>query len=125
METLGGLIFVDEDLSLNRNQTCHHPDDGFVAPLTANTQGSVVEGSVAGEFGDRKPPSAAYATQAPVFGISGNSALGGTFWDGRATGELLGSPAADQAWVRSSIPRSRRSPRARVSYTGYAPLRIP
>lgn len=113
MQALGGLIFADEDLSLNRNQscqTCHHPDEGFAAPLTANTQGSVVEGSVSGEFGDRKPPSAAYATQAPVFGISGNSALGGTFWDGRATGELLGSPAADQALGPFLNPKEQALP---------------
>jgi len=113
MQKLGGLIFVDEDLSLNRNQscqTCHHPDEGFAAPLTANTQGSVVEGSVPGEFGDRKPPSAAYATQAPVFAISGNSALGGTFWDGRATGELLGNPAADQALGPFLNPKEQALP---------------
>jgi cytochrome c peroxidase len=100
MEALGKAIFEDTNLSLNGNQscqTCHHPDEGFAAPVSATTRGSVVEGSIPGSFGDRKPPSAAYATQAPVLGLSGNSALGGTFWDGRATGELLGNPAADQA----------------------------
>jgi cytochrome c peroxidase len=50
-------------------------------------------------FGNRKPPSAAYATLSPIFHYDGDEELfiGGNFWDGRATGELLGNPAADQA----------------------------
>jgi cytochrome c peroxidase len=102
--SLGRLLFEDETLSLHENQscqTCHHPDEGFAASVDATfaTQGSVVQGSklLEGSFGDRKPPSAAYATFAPTFGTSGNSALGGTFWDGRATGDVTGNPAADQA----------------------------
>ena len=45
--------------------------------------------------------SSAYATQSPILGyeIEKKEALfsGGNFWDGRATGELLGNAAADQA----------------------------
>jgi cytochrome c peroxidase len=97
---LGKLIFEDKDLSVGKNQscqTCHEPSEGFAASLsTVNTRGSVVEGSVAGRFGDRKPPSAAYATLAPLFS-GGNNPTGGNFWDGRATGDTLGNPAADQA----------------------------
>lgn len=98
---LGEALFTDTDLSVNSNQSCsscHEPAEGFAAPLTgAVTQGSVVEGSEPGQFGDRKPPTAAYATLAPLFDESGKGAEGGNFWDGRATGELLGNPAADQA----------------------------
>lgn len=32
-----------------------------------------------------------------MFPTTGQGATGGNFWDGRATGELLGNPAADQA----------------------------
>jgi cytochrome c peroxidase len=97
---LGARIFADENLSINRNQscqTCHEPSEGFAASGTGvTTRGSVVEGSVPGRFGDRKPPSAAYATLSPIFS-GGNKAKGGNFWDGRATGDSLGNPAADQA----------------------------
>jgi cytochrome c peroxidase len=97
---LGKWIFEDVNLSVGKNQscqTCHEPSQGFAAPLlTVTTQGSVVQGSVAGRFGDRKPPSAAYATLAPLYS-GGNNPTGGNFWDGRATGDTLGNPAADQA----------------------------
>lgn len=105
VEELGKLIFFDETLSINENQSCaacHKPDAGWVGPDSAiNAGGSVYEGSIAGRFGDRKPPSAAYATQSPIlhYVIEKKEPLfiGGNFWDGRATGELLGNPAADQA----------------------------
>jgi cytochrome c peroxidase len=97
---LGKTIFEDVNLSVGRNQscqTCHQPSEGFAAPVSGVvTQGSVVEGSVAGRFGNRKPPSAAYATLAPLYSF-GNNPTGGNFWDGRATGHVLGNPAADQA----------------------------
>jgi cytochrome c peroxidase len=63
----------------------------------------VYEGSSPGRFGDRKPPSSAYATPSPIlhFVIEKKKDpplfIGGNFWDGRATGERLGSPAAEQA----------------------------
>jgi cytochrome c peroxidase len=47
--------------------------------------------------GARKPPTVSYATFAPVFAERGGRFSGGNFWDGRATGEILGTPAADQA----------------------------
>jgi cytochrome c peroxidase len=72
---------------------------GFTGPDSAiNAGGAVYEGSIMGRFGDRKPPSAAYATQSPIFHVDKKGTfLGGNFWDGRATGEILGNPAADQA----------------------------
>jgi cytochrome c peroxidase len=104
-EELGKSIFFDLNLSLNNNESCascHGPDVGFTGPLTdTNLRGSVYEGSVAGRFGARKPPTAAYATTSPIFhyAVDKKDALfiGGNFWDGRATGEDLGNPAADQA----------------------------
>jgi cytochrome c peroxidase len=102
-EELGKSIFFDTDLSINRNQSCagcHGPEAGWTGPESnVNAHGSVYEGSIAGRFGDRKPPSSAYATFSPVFSFETRSGLfiGGNFWDGRATGEKLGNPAADQA----------------------------
>jgi len=101
VEQLGKSIFFDESLSINENQSCascHGPEVGFTGPLSGtNAHGAVYEGSIPGEFGDRKPPSAAYATQSPIFHNDKGTWTGGNFWDGRATGEKLGNPAADQA----------------------------
>lgn len=102
-EQLGKAIFFDTDLSINQNQSCascHGPEAGWTGPDSdiINAHGSVYEGSIAGRFGNRKPPSSAYATVSPIFHIDGKGLfVGGNFWDGRATGEKLGNPAADQA----------------------------
>jgi len=115
IEELGSKIFFDENLSINRNQacaSCHVPEVGWTGEdPEINDAGAVYEGSIEGKFGDRKPPSSAYASLAPIFYADfGNRLLpnnndpvddplfvGGNFWDGRATGWELGNPAADQA----------------------------
>ena len=100
-EQLGKSIFFDENLSIERNQSCascHTPEWGWTGPdPDTNFHGAVYEGSIAGRFGNRKPPSAAYATQSPILFNDDGTWTGGNFWDGRATGEQLGNPAADQA----------------------------
>ena len=101
-EQLGKELFFDEDLSLNANQscaTCHAPEFGWTGPDSIlNVHGAVYEGSIPGAFGDRKPPSSAYATQSPILFVDKKGTfVGGNFWDGRATGEILGNPAAEQA----------------------------
>lgn len=101
-EKLGKLIFNDKNLSTNYNQSCaacHAPEAGWTGPDSAiNAEGSVYEGSIPGRFGDRKPPSSAYATQSPILHVDKKGLfVGGNFWDGRATGERLGNPAAEQA----------------------------
>ena len=101
-EELGKAIFFDTNLSIEGNQSCascHDPEWGFVGPDSdINAGGAVYEGSIPGRFGDRKPPSAAYATLSPIFFMDKKGLfVGGNFWDGRATGEVLGNPAADQA----------------------------
>ena len=101
-EELGKVIFFDVNLSANNNLSCagcHDPTVGFTGPLSdINEHGAVYEGSVLGSFGNRKPPSAAYATLSPIFSMDKKGLFtGGNFWDGRATGEKLGNPAADQA----------------------------
>src|SRR5450756_2031430 len=65
-EELGKAIFFDQNLSLNRNlscSSCHDPAVGFTGPISEiNQHGAVYEGSIAGAFGNRKPPSSAYTT---------------------------------------------------------------
>lgn len=103
LETLGKNLFFDTNLSTPKGQscaTCHAPETGFTGPRSEiNAAGSVFPGAISTRFGNRKPPSAAYATQSPLFHFDTAEGLflGGNFWDGRATGEILGNPAADQA----------------------------
>jgi len=104
-ETLGKLLFFDRNLSLNGNQacsSCHLPEAGWSGDDSAiNAHGAAYEGSVAGRFGNRRPPTSAYATPSPVLHAAKENGetlfVGGNFWNGRATGEKLGNPAADQA----------------------------
>ena len=101
IQELGDAIFEDEYLSINNNQSCascHADDWGSTGPDSfINAHGAVYEGSIPGAFGDRKPPETDYATLSPVLHFDGENWVGGNFWDGRATGEKLGWPAADQA----------------------------
>jgi cytochrome c peroxidase len=105
LEGVGRHLFFDKGLSIGNNQACadcHQADSGWTGPLSRiNKAGSVYEGSIRGRFGNRKPPSAAYATPSPIlhFEIEDGNPLfiGGNFFDGRATGEDLGNSAADQA----------------------------
>ncbi|HEX2523722.1 MAG TPA: cytochrome c peroxidase [Terriglobia bacterium] len=105
VEQLGKFLFFDTNLSINSNQSCaacHTPEVGWTGPTPAiNAVGAVYEGSISGRFGNRKPPSSAYATSSPIlhYVIEKKEAefIGGNFWDGRASGEKLGNPAADQA----------------------------
>jgi cytochrome c peroxidase len=101
-EQLGRAIFFDANLSLIRDQSCascHGAEVGFTGPISdINLHGAVYEGSIDGAFGDRKPPSSAYTTMSPILHLDKTGTwVGGNFWDGRATGKKLGSPAADQA----------------------------
>jgi cytochrome c peroxidase len=102
MEKLGKNLFFDKISSPDWMScaTCHSPDSGWTGPVPGiNKHGAVYRGAVPTRFGNRKPPSVAYATFSPVFHFDEDEDLfiGGNFWDGRATGERLGNPAADQA----------------------------
>lgn len=107
VEQLGEALFFDQNLSVNGNQACaacHAPEAGWTGSISGiNAGGAVYPGSIEERFGNRKPPSSAYATPAPILHFvvekKNDSPLfiGGNFWDGRATGEKLGNPAADQA----------------------------
>ncbi len=102
LEELGRAIYFDKIASPDRQACadCHAPAAGWTGPVGGiNQHGAVYRGAVPQRFGNRKPPSAAYATQAPLFHWDAAEGLfvGGNFWDGRATGAKLGNPAADQA----------------------------
>jgi cytochrome c peroxidase len=104
LEQLGKAVFFDQRLSLRGNQSCaacHAPQVGWTGDRSlVNAGPAVYEGSIIGLFSNRKPPTVAYA-MAPVLHltIEDGDALfvGGNFWDGRATGERLGDPIAEQA----------------------------
>jgi cytochrome c peroxidase len=103
LEQLGKFLFFDENLSKYGNQscaTCHDPSVGYTGPdSTINAHGAVYPGSDPALFGNRKPPSAAYAGDSTLlsYDSSAESWIGGMFWDGRATGAVLGDPLAEQA----------------------------
>lgn len=102
MEELGKNLYFDKISEPNSMSCadCHAPKTGFTGPMAGiNLHGSVYRGADAQNFGNRKPPSAAYATFSPILHIDATEGIfvGGNFWDGRATGEILGSPAAEQA----------------------------
>lgn len=101
MEQLGKHLYFDKISSPNSMACadCHKPSVGFTGATPGiNIHGSVYRGADAQNFGDRKPPSAAYATFSEILHREADGTFeGGMFWDGRATGERLGSPAAEQA----------------------------
>jgi cytochrome c peroxidase len=131
---LGDEIFEDKDLSIGRNQSCescHMAEWGFTGPSSeVNGAGAVYEGSIPGRFGNRKPPSSAYSTPAALLELrrqAGGTFVGGNFWDGRATGRLLGNPAADQAQgpFTNPVEQGLRDPACvvqRVSIATYGTL---
>lgn len=101
-ELLGKFLFYDKISSPDSMSCaeCHAPETGFTGPIPGiNKRGAVYHGAVPQRFGNRKPPSSAYATLSPIFyhDAAAGQFVGGNFWDGRATGEYLGNPAADQA----------------------------
>jgi len=101
-ERLGKELYFDK-ISVPNNMgcfTCHDPIAGFSGPNPGiNLVYGIYPGAVSTRFGNRKPPTSSYATFSPVFHYDATEELfvGGNFWDGRATGEKLGNPAADQA----------------------------
>lgn len=115
-EQLGMNLFHDTNLSLNNNQscaTCHAPAAGWTGPdESINAHGAVYEGSISGAFGNRKPPTAAYAGDSPAlyYDEEAGAWVGGMFWDGRATGWTLGDPLAEQAQGPFLNPKEQALP---------------
>jgi cytochrome c peroxidase len=103
IEQLGKLLYFDANLSKNSNQSCaacHDPSVGYTGAVSnINAHGAVYPGSTPTLFGNRKPPSAAYAGDSPTLRYISDTMdwIGGMFWDGRADGSVLGDPLAEQA----------------------------
>lgn len=103
IEQLGKALFFDENLSTPPGQSCaacHAPETGFTGPDSAINAGpAVYPGAVHSRAGNRKPPTAAYGGDSPVLNLDEEEELwiGGMFWDGRASGWMLGDPLAEQA----------------------------
>jgi cytochrome c peroxidase len=132
MEELGKRLFFDKSLSTPHGQecaVCHGPSVGYTGPDEAfNRNGGVYEGAVKGRFGNRKPPASAYAGGSPKLhqDAKGNF-VGGMFWDGRATGDTLGDPLAEQALGPFMNPLEQNMPDRRsiilaVKKSDYAAL---
>ncbi|MFC2157415.1 cytochrome-c peroxidase [Acidobacteriota bacterium] len=101
-EELGKRIFFDPNLSsppVQSCSSCHAPETGWTGPTSdVNNFGAVYEGALSGRFGNRKPPTAAYAGFSPkLHRDEEGTFVGGMFWDGRASGHILGDPLAEQA----------------------------
>jgi cytochrome c peroxidase len=123
LQLLGEKLFFDTDLSDPEGQSCaacHSPEVGWTGPdeIANKTKGGIYEGATKTRFGNRKPNSAAYATLSPLFHavVEGEQVhfIGGNFWDGRATGNALGNPAADQAQGPFLNPLEQNVPDART-----------
>ena len=104
MVVLGKAIFFDPSLSANGTQSCascHASEVGFTGPDSLVNDGrAVYQGALPNHFGNRKPPTAAYAGDSPLLHQTADGWFGGMFWDGRATGERLAT-----RW--SNRPRDR------------------
>ena len=133
LEQLGKALFFDSNLSTPPGEACavcHGPAVGFTGPNEfINLHGSVYQGAVPNRFGNRKPPAAAYAGESPVLYYDEDEEIweGGMFWDGRATGWVLGDPLAEQAMGPFLNPLEQDNPGAKqvclkVERSDYAAL---
>jgi cytochrome c peroxidase len=115
-EQLGKEIFFDkisDPINTMSCADCHAPNVGWTGPDSEiNKHGGVYMGAVPQRFGNRKPPSSGYATPSPIFHLDTATGqfVGGNFWDGRATGERLGNPAAEQALGPFLNPLEQNNP---------------
>lgn len=102
IEKLGKELFFDTNLSSPPGQscaTCHGQEAGWSGPDSEiNNKWAVYHGAIPSRFGNRKPPSSAYAGWNPSLHLDEEGTfVGGMFWDGRATGWEHDDPLAEQA----------------------------
>ena len=89
LEALGKQLFFDANLSNPPGQSCascHALETGFSGPDSdVNRTTAVYPGAAKGRYGNRKPPSAAYASFSPArsYREKDKTWVGGQFWDGR------------------------------------------
>ncbi len=133
IEQLGKALFFDENLSVNGKMSCascHAPETGFTGPDSLINAGpAVYNGTIHTRAGNRKPPTAAYGGESPVlyYDEADEAWVGGMFWDGRATGWVLGDPLAEQAMGPFLNPVEQAAPNMllivlKVAISDYAGL---
>ena len=86
---LGQTLFFDQNLSLNRNQSCaswHNPAFAFTDSEPNQVESAASLGSDETSIGDRNTPSINYAASSPELHFDNKLGRfrGGQFWDGRA-----------------------------------------
>jgi cytochrome c peroxidase len=117
---VGEQLYFDSTLSAPPQMscaTCHDPEAGFTGPISEiNATTAVYPGAIDHRFGNRKPPSAAYAGDSPnlYYDEVDEVWVGGMFWDGRATGWTLDDPLAEQAMGPFLNPVEQNLPTAEV-----------
>lgn len=103
IEALGKMLYESTELSLDKTQscfTCHDSTAGFADPTNnvdpVNYMVSLGDDLIS--LGGRNAPTSAYCGFSPILHQKVNGEwVGGMFWDGRATGDTLGDPLAEQA----------------------------
>lgn len=127
IQQLGKSLFFDTNLSTPPGQSCaacHDPSTAFVGPISElNAHGAVYPGAVHVRFGNRKPPSAAYATFSPDFHYDETEGLyvGGMFWDGRALNVVEQAKGPFLNRLEMNNP-NRKIVVKKVEHSGYAQL---
>lgn len=119
-QQLGKNVFFDTNLSEPAGQgcvSCHEPAFAFTEP---DQSLPVSEGVIAGRFGTRNAPSAAYAMFFPTFTLKGGI-QGGQFWDGRAANltEQAKGPFLNPVEMNNT---SRAQVIGKIALAAYAPL---
>jgi len=133
LEKLGKNLFFDENLSVNGQMSCascHAPETGFTGPDSdINAGQAIYDGTIHTRAGNRKPPTAAYGGESPelYYDDADEAWVGGMFWDGRATGWVLGDPLAEQAMGPFLNPVEQATPNMllivlKVAISDYAGL---
>jgi len=131
-EKVGKSLFFDTTLSEPAGLACagcHARNVGWTGPdASVNLTGAVYPGAFPGRAGNRKPPAAAYAGYSPRLHYVNSTTgwVGGTFWDGRATGYRLGDPLTEQAQGPFLNPLEQNNASAqvvvaKVKASSYAP----
>lgn len=133
-EQLGKGLFFDSSLSTPPGQSCaacHAPEVGFTGPDSdINEATAVYPGAVHTRFGNRKPPTSAYASYSPAlyYDEDEDMYVGGQFWDGRADslveqakGPFLNPLEQNNPNPRSVILKVRKSPYASLFPEVYGP----
>jgi cytochrome c peroxidase len=130
---LGKAIFTDKNLSTPAGQSCascHTATSGFADP---DSYYPTSEGVIAGRFGPRNSPTAAYALYSPAlhYDAVDGTYVGGLFWDGRvdnleeqAKGPFLNPLEMNNRDKAAVVNKVRVSPYASLFLTVYGPVSL-